>query len=91
MSININYNFCLQTIVAFVAILGVAIAFPQNEVLSRSEIRDDFNQFALSYSTSNGISVAQQGALKALPNERGVDNVLVQQGSYAYYGPDGKF
>lgn len=70
--------------------MGVAIAFPQSPILTRSEIRDDFNQFALSYSTANGISVAQQGALKPLQTEQGLDNVLVQQGAYAYYGPDGK-
>lgn len=67
------------------------MAFPQVPVLTRSEIRDDFNQFALSYSTANGISVAQRGALKPVQTEQGLDNVLVQQGSYAYYGPDGKY
>lgn len=79
----------MQTLV-IVAIVGVAIAFPQAPVLTRSEIRDDFNQFALSYSTGNGISVAQRGALKALQTPEGLDNVLVQEGSYAYYGPDGR-
>lgn len=60
-------------------------------ILSRTEVRDDFNQFALSYATGDGISVAQQGALKALPSEDGeLQNVLVVRGSYAYYGPDGK-
>lgn len=69
--------------------MGVAVAFPQVPVLTRSEIRDDFNQFALSYS-SPGMSVAQRGALKPIQTENGLENVLVQQGSYAYYGPDGK-
>lgn len=64
---------------------------PAVPVLTRSEIRDDFNQFALSYSTANGIAVAQQGALKPLRSETGeIENVLVQRGSYAYYGPDGR-
>lgn len=59
--------------------------------LSRTEVRDDFNQFALSYSTGNGIAVAQQGALKAVQSEDGqMENVLVQRGTFAYYGPDGQ-
>lgn len=82
--------------IAFIAVLGVAMALPAPQsigvvpILTRSEIRDDFNQFALSYSSSNGIAVAQQGALKAVQTPNGLDNVLVQQGSYAYTGPDGR-
>lgn len=70
--------------------MGAAVAFPQVPILTRSEIRDDFNQYALSYSTANGISVAQRGALKPVQTEQGLDNVLVQQGSYAFYGQDGR-
>lgn len=84
-----RYKFCLQTLV-FVALVGAVVAFPNAPILTRSEIRDDFGQFALSYSTANGISVAQQGALKPVQTEHGLDNVLVQQGAYAYYGADGK-
>lgn len=86
-----KYFFILwQTFALFVAIVGVAVAFPQVPVLTRSEIRDDFGQFALSFNTANGIAVAQRGALKPVQTEHGLDNVLVQQGSYAYLGPDGK-
>ncbi|XP_055311110.1 larval cuticle protein 65Ag1-like [Sitodiplosis mosellana] len=77
------------TFALFVAIVGVAIAFPQGPVITRSEIRDDFGQFGLSYS-SEGQAVAQRGALKPIQTPNGLENVLVQQGSYAYYGPDGK-
>lgn len=70
--------------------MGVALAFPQNQVLTRSEIRDDFNQFALSYSTDTGIAVAQQGALKTVQTPNGPINIPIQQGSYAFYTPEGK-
>lgn len=66
----------------------MAVPAPQIPILTRSEIRDEFNQYALSYSTADGIAVAQQGALKQTAD--GLDNVLVQQGSYAYTGPDGR-
>lgn len=60
-------------------------------VLTHTEVRDDLNQFALSFSTGNGIAVAQQGALKQLRSENGqLENVLVQRGSYSYYGTDGR-
>lgn len=67
------------------AFIGASVAFPQVPVLTRSEIRDDFNQFALSY-TGPGSAVTQQGALKRL----GLDNVLVQQGAYAFRTPEGE-
>lgn len=55
-------------------------------VLTRSEIRDDYGQFALSYNTANGLSVAQRGALKPI----GTGTALVQEGAYSYVGTDGK-
>lgn len=70
--------------------MGVAVAFPQQAILTQSRIQDDFGQFALSYSSPNGISATQRGALKPIQTENGLQNVLVQQGAYAYYGPDGK-
>lgn len=72
------------------ALLGAAVAFPQYPVLTQSRIQDDFGQFALSYSTPTGISATQQGALKPIATKNGLQNVLVQQGAYAYYGDDGK-
>lgn len=71
--------FDLQTI-AFIALtLGVAIAFPQNGILTHSRIQDDLGQFALSWSAP-GHSATQQGALKAIETPTGLKNVLVQQG-----------
>lgn len=64
----------------------MAIAFPQTPVLTRSEIRDDHGQFALSYNTPTGLSVAQRGALKTI----GTGTALVQEGAYSYIGTDGK-
>lgn len=64
------------------------MAAPQVPILTRSEIRDDLNQFALSYSTGDGQAATAQGALK--PNSAGTGNVLVQQGSYAFIGTDGR-
>lgn len=76
-----------QAIVLVVAIIGTTLAAPQVPILVRSEIRDDHNQFAYSFSSGNGHSATAQGALK--PNSAGTDNVLVQQGSYAFLGDDG--
>lgn len=68
--------------------VGTALAAPQVPILTRSEIRDDLNQFALSYSTGDGQAATAQGALKR--NSAGTGNVLVQQGSYAFIGTDGR-
>lgn len=65
-----------------------ALAAPQVPILTRSEIRDDLNQYSLSYSTGDGQAATAQGALK--PNADRTGNVLVQQGSYAYIGTDGR-
>lgn len=70
------------------AIVGTVLAAPQVPILTRSEIRDDFNQFSLSYSTGDGQAATAQGALK--PNAAGTGSVLVQQGSYAFIGTDGR-
>lgn len=67
----------------------MAVAFPQGPVITHEEVRDDFGQYGLSYS-GNGLSVAQRGFLKPLETENGLENVFVQEGSYAYYGPDHK-
>lgn len=72
--------------IALFAVLAIAVAYPQGPVLTRSEIRDDYGQFALSYNTANGLSVAQRGALKSL----GTGTALVQEGAYSYVGTDGK-
>lgn len=74
-------------VLAFVAIVGAAVALPAPDaplhvipILTRSEVRDDAGQYALSYSTGNGIALAEQGALKQTPD--GLDNVLVKQVSF---------
>lgn len=56
--------------------------------LERTEVRDDFGQYALSYLTGDGIAVSEQGALK--PTADGQRSVLVKQGSYAYVADDGR-
>ncbi|XP_014259568.1 endocuticle structural glycoprotein ABD-5-like [Cimex lectularius] len=54
--------------------------------ISRSEVRDDYGQYSLSYRTADGIGVSEQGVLK--PNSEG-KYVLVKQGTYTYLSPDG--
>lgn len=66
----------------------MAVAFPQ--VLTRSEIRDDWGQYAGSYN-SNGLSVSNRVALKPVTNAQGaVVHVPVQEGAYSFLGGDGK-
>lgn len=86
-----HYLCISQTVVVavFVAFLGVSYALPVQEethintdVLQHTEIRDEAGQYSLSYLTSNGIAVAEQGALK--PNKAGTDNVLVKQVNVLY-------
>lgn len=77
--------FVSMQVILLVLLVGASVAFPQVPVLTRSEIRDDFNQFALSYSAP-GSAVSAQGALK----RQGSDNVLVQQGAYAFRAPNGE-
>lgn len=66
--------------------MAMALPAPQAPgvvpIITSTIERDAHNQFGLSYSTGTGIAVAQQGALKPVQTERGLDNVLVQQGTY---------
>ncbi|BES88694.1 Cuticular protein [Nesidiocoris tenuis] len=55
-------------------------------ILSRTEVRDDHGQFALSYTTGDGQARSEHGALKQTPEG---DYVLVQQGTVAYTSPEG--
>lgn len=72
------------------ALLGAAVAFPQVPILTQSRIQDDFGQYSFSYSSPTGISATSRGALKPLATSNGLENVLVQQGAYSYYAPDGQ-
>lgn len=83
------FVFLPQTIALF-AILSLAVAFPQNAVLTRSDIRDDWGQSATSYNSLNGLSVASRTALKAIQTATGVAHVPVQEGAYSFLGSDGK-
>ncbi|XP_063230933.1 endocuticle structural glycoprotein SgAbd-2-like [Bacillus rossius redtenbacheri] len=76
--------------------LAVVAALPAYEepprrgvipVLQRTEVRDEFGQFSLSYLTGDGTALTEQGALK--PSQDGRDLVLVKQGSVSYTAPDG--
>lgn len=55
-------NFVFIQVVVIVAIVGIVAALPAPQapggvpILTRSEIRDDFNQYSLSYSSANGIA-----------------------------------
>lgn len=53
--------------------------------LSKSEIRDDSGQYALSYVTADGIRVSERSYLK--PSKEGY--VPVKEGTYEYTSPDG--
>lgn len=60
-------------------------AFPQETF-----IRDSAGQFAVAYTSDKGFSLTQRGYLKPKQTENGLINVPVQEGSYAYYAPDGQ-
>lgn len=56
--LNKNNSSIQAVLFVAIAIAGIAVALPTPEevpVLTRSEIRDDFNQFSLSYS-GNGLA-----------------------------------
>ncbi|XP_075232461.1 endocuticle structural glycoprotein SgAbd-2-like [Lycorma delicatula] len=56
-------------------------------IVSISDVRDDYGQFALSYVTGDGQTFVEQGAL-----ERNLDDenyVLVKRGYFSYTAPDG--
>ncbi|XP_014246955.1 cuticle protein CP14.6-like [Cimex lectularius] len=89
----------MNTIIA-IALLTVSAtaqfeqAYPQlfvvnvqpSQLISRTEVRDDAGQFALSYRTADGTVVNEQGLLKSV----GAGNqVLVKQGSFAFLTPEG--
>lgn len=67
------------------SVLSVIAAFPQNAF-----IQDSAGQFAFAYSSPHGFSSTQRGYLKPLQTEAGLINVPAQEGSYAYYTPDGQ-
>lgn len=69
-------------------IAGVALAAPRPDgiiipTIERSDVQDAAGQYAFSYSTGNGISHVEQGALK--PNLARTDNILVKQVSITIY------
>lgn len=60
-------------------------------VLSRTEIRDDFNQHSLSYVSGDGSAVAQHLSLKPVTEgEYKGQYVPAQKGSYQYTSPEGR-
>ncbi|XP_037033003.1 cuticle protein CP14.6-like [Bradysia coprophila] len=75
------------TIFVLVAFVGATFA-AHIPIVSQSAVQDESGQYAISYSTGNGISAVEQGALK--PNAAGTDNVLTKQGSFAFVAPDGR-
>lgn len=77
---NFPITFIFQTIV-LVAMIGVSIA-AHVPTLQRAEIHDQHGQFALNYATADGVSVAQQGALKTSPD--GETRVLVVQVNWCF-------
>lgn len=93
-SVNFRFMFvCFffshSKVIAFAAIVGVAVALPAPQELpgiiptiSHSEVRDDAGQYALSYSTGNGIALSERGVLKRTPD--GFDNVLVKEVSFSF-------
>lgn len=67
------------------SVLYTIAAFPQDVF-----IQDSAGQSALTYTSDKGISATQRFYLKPLQTESGLINVPVQEGSYAFYAPDGK-
>lgn len=70
---------------ATLSVLSAIAAFPQTAF-----IQDSAGQFAVAYSSPSGFSATQRGYLKPLQTEAGLINVPAQEGSYAFYAPDGK-
>lgn len=69
---------------AILSVLSAIAAFPQNVF-----IQDSAGQFSVAYSSPNGFSATQRGYLKPLQTDAGLINVPAQEGSYAFYAPDG--
>ena len=60
-------------------------------VLSRNEVRDDYNQLSLSYLSGDGTAVSEHGALKQVTEgEHRGDYFLAKQGSWRYTSPEGR-
>lgn len=59
-----------------VGLFGIALA-AQVPLIERTEVHDQHGQYALTYSTGDGIAVAQQGALKL--NADRTERVIVVQ------------
>lgn len=66
-------------------VLSTIAAFPQDVF-----IQDGAGQYAVAYSSPSGHSSTQRGYLKPLQTEAGLVNIPVQEGSYAFYAPDGQ-
>jgi hypothetical protein len=56
--------------------------------LEFTDLRDEFNQYALRYVTADGTIVIERGSL--VDSEDGKDKVMVYEGEYRYEGKDGK-
>lgn len=65
--------------------LSTIAAYPQTTFT-----QDSAGQFAVAYSSPNGFSLTQRGYLKPLQTEAGLVNVPAQEGSYAFYAPNGQ-
>lgn len=70
---------------AILSVLYTISAFPQNVFL-----QDDAGQYSFAYSSPQGLSSTQRGYLKPLQTAAGLINVPVQEGSYAFYAPNGE-
>ncbi|XP_065164144.1 flexible cuticle protein 12-like [Atheta coriaria] len=82
----------MKTIFAFIALLAVVFAAPQNPadrdaVVVRSELDNiGVDGYNWAYETSNGISASEQGQL----NNAGTENeIMAVRGQFSYVGADG--
>ncbi|OXA50621.1 larval cuticle protein 65Ag1 [Folsomia candida] len=72
---------------ALVAIVGVAVARPQQEVtVTRSEFENDGEKFSWVSELSDGQKQEQSGFLKQIGEEKGISI----SGSYSYTSPEGE-
>lgn len=78
-------------VAVLVLLAGVALSAPTKEqvpILQENTLRDDHGQYSYNFLTGDGVARTEQGSLK--PNAEGTQNVLVQQGGYRYYLPNGE-